>query len=193
MRRAAQPLHPSRPLAWLGLTPWAWLFIVLALSLLLRSLLFHFPANQIDFGNFKSWLRVAAERGPAGFYDRPNWSDYPPFNVYYFWLFGHLGKLLGSWSLPLLLKLVPNLLDLGIAVLIFLSLRKRISPQAGLIGAAAYAFNPAAIYDLAVWGQMDSFHTLLMVSALLALLAARWELSAGLLALALLTKPQSVA
>jgi len=191
--RASPNLRPPEPAANGGWSPWLWLAILLAFSLALRFLLFPLPGYKIDQANFRAWFLVAAEKGPAGFYAPPNWSDYPPFNVHIFWAFGHLARLLGPESLPWILKLPQNLFDMGIALLLFLFLRRRFGPWLGLLGAALYAFNPATIYDLAVWGQMDSVHTLFMVASLMALLARRWELSAGCLALALLTKPQSVA
>jgi len=57
---------------------------------------------------------------------------------------------------------------------------------------AIYAFNPATIFDLAVWGQFDSIYTFFMVASLYALMRSKYEISGGLFSFALLTKPQSV-
>ncbi len=167
-----------------------WLGVILAFSLALRLALFHLPGYEIDTTSFSSWYRVAAERGLYGFYNPPNWSDYPPFNVYIFWIFGKIAVATGSIS-PLLLKLPQNLFDLATVTLIFCFLRREVSPRLALLVSALYAFNPATIFNLAVWGQMDSVYTFFIVATLYALLRSRYELSGFLFALGVLTKPQT--
>lgn len=167
-----------------------WLGIILLSSMAVRLLLFPVPGYEIDTGTFTSWYQVAAEQGLSGFYDPPNWSDYPPFNVYIFWLFGKLALATGSIT-PFFLKLPQNLFDLATVVLIFYFLRWEVSPRWALFSAALYAFNPAAIFDLAVWGQMDSIYTFFMVGTLYSLLRSRWELSGFLFSMGVLTKPQT--
>ena len=146
---------------------------------------------HIDEGSFTAWFVTAAERGLSAFYDS-TWSDYPPFNIYIFWVFGKLAQAIGPDSLPFILKLPQTLFDLATAFLIFGFLRPRVSLKVALGLTALYAFNPATIFDLAVWGQMDSVYTFFMVASLISVLRSRYELSGGLLALAILTKPQSV-
>jgi len=165
--------------------------LVLAASLALRLLLFNVSGYKIDEGTFASWFNVAAEGGLYGFYDA-TWCDYPPFNVYVFWVFGKLAQAISSWDITFFIRLGPNLFDLAIAVLIFYFLRRRFSFKASLVVMTVYAFNPATIFNLAVWGQMDSIYTLFMVGTLVALLGSKYELSGGLFSLAILTKPQTV-
>ena len=166
--------------------------IVLAVSLLVRLLLSRFlPGDGVDIPLFSYWFDVAADRGIPGFYDAVR-SDYPPFNIYIFWLFGKLAHVLGQDTSPFFVKLPGNLFDLATAFLIFRFLRGRFSFKVSLAAMAIYAFNPATIFDLAVWGQMDSVYTFFMVASLYSALRSKYELSGGLLALAILTKPQSV-
>ena len=167
-----------------------WLGAILVISLGVRLALFHLPGYEIDTSTFTAWYQVAAERGLYGFYDSPNWSDYPPFNVYIFWLFGKIAQVTGGVT-PLLLKLPQNIFDLATVVLIFCFLRREVSPRWALLGAAVYAFNPATIFNLAVWGQMDSVYTFFMVGTLYALLRSRWEFSGFLFAMGVQTKPQT--
>ncbi|MEM3087473.1 MAG: hypothetical protein QXO51_08335 [Halobacteria archaeon] len=147
---------------------------------------------------FALWHAAAATNLP-GFYNTV-FSDYPPFNILIFSIIGRAegaAGLLGTISAPfspaetLFLKLPQNLADLGIVILIYVWLRPK-SHRVALLGAAAYAFNPATIFDLAVWGQWDSLYTIFMVGGIMAVLRRRFELSGALLALAVLTKPQGV-
>jgi len=165
--------------------------LTLAVSLLVRVLLFHVPGGYWDLVTFRHWYDVAAQKGLYGFYDS-TWSDYPPFNVYIFFLFGKLAHALGPGSLDLLVKLPSNLFDLATAYLIFRFIRLRYSFLLALGVMAVYAFNPATIFDAAVWGQMDSVYTFFMVASLFSATRSRYELSAGLFSLAVLTKPQTV-
>jgi len=176
----------------MGRDEWSALGFILGLSLLVRLALLPFPGYKIDTGDFLYWFHYAAEKGVGQFYQPPNWSDYPPFNPYIFWLFGKLAGLLGEWSYLFFIKVPQNLADLGIALLIFLFLRPRVSPSRALGAAAAYAFNPGAIYNSAVWGQMDAVYTFFLVGSLLALLSGLPEVSALSFTLAFLTKPQSI-
>ncbi len=165
--------------------------LTLAISLLVRLLLFHYHGYHIDEGSFKAWYNIAAEKGLHNFYDS-TWCDYPPFSIYIFWLFGKLAHAIGPGSLDLLIKLPQNLFDLATAYLIFRFLRPRYSFKFSLGVMAVYAFNPALIFDLAVWGQFDSIYAFFMVASLYALMRSKYEISGGLFSLAILTKPQSV-
>ncbi|MBE0415768.1 MAG: glycosyltransferase family 39 protein [Dehalococcoidia bacterium] len=178
--------HLMRPRSRAGL-----IIAVLAVSLILRLLLFRLQGYYVDEACFSAWFNTAAEKGLHAFYDA-TWCDYPPFNIYIFWVFGKLAHAMGPDSLSFLIKLPQNLFDLATAFLIFHLLRQRFSFKVSLAVMAAYAFNPATIFNLAVWGQMDSIYTFFLVASLVAVLGSKYELSGGLLSLAILTKPQSI-
>ncbi|MFA5374739.1 MAG: glycosyltransferase 87 family protein [Dehalococcoidia bacterium] len=165
---------------------------ILAVSLIVRLLLFHYHGYSADEGTFKAWYNTAAETGLRSFYDSTSFCDYPPFSIYIFWIFGNLAHAIGPDSLDFLIKLPQNLFDLATAYLIFCFIRSRYSFLPALGAMALYAFNPATIFDLAVWGQFDSIYAFFMVASLYALMRSKYELSGGLFGLAILTKPQSV-
>jgi Gpi18-like mannosyltransferase len=58
---------------------------------------------------------------------------------------------------------------------------------------ALYVFNPAVIYNSAVWGQFDAIYTFFLVLSLMLALASKPELSAVTYAVGVLTKPQAIA
>jgi len=175
---------------------------VLALAALLFiafMVRFAFFSNQgyeeVDTRDFMAWFQTAADYGPRTFYTR-TWCDYPPFNIYFFWVFGLLAKslsLFGTSLFTYVMKLPPNLFDMATAFLIFAFVRKRLDFKMALLATALYAFNPAVIFNAAVWGQFDAIYTFFLVLSLMLALTSKPKLSAVTFALGILTKPQSVA
>ena len=165
---------------------------MLFVSFLVRVLLFPQKGYPIDTGDFSYWFNAAASHGIRTFYSSGAFTDYPPFDVYIFWVFGSLSKAL-SINILTMIKLVPNLFDLATAVLIYFFIRKQSTFKLALVATALYTFNPAVIFNAAVWGQFDAIYTLFLVLSLVLALKFKPELSAVALAIALLTKPQGIA
>jgi Gpi18-like mannosyltransferase len=173
---------------------------LLALSFAVRFLLFPTQGYVNDMNTFAYWFNTAAEHGPRVFYnviyETAGWIDYPPFNVYFFWGFGSLAKALSLSGTPAMfsvIKLLPNLFDIATAFLIFVFVRQRLNFKTALLATALYAFNPAVVFNTAVWGQFDAIYTFLLVLSLMLALASKPELSAVAFTLGILTKPQSIA
>jgi dolichyl-phosphate-mannose-protein mannosyltransferase len=170
------------------------LVALLLFSLLVRLLLFPLPGYKTDLSTFAAWFNAAAEHGIRVFYNVV-WSDYPPFNVYLFWIFGSLAKQFSpsGANIFFFIKLLPNLFDTATAFLIFAFVRKRLDFKIALLATALYAFNPAVVFNAAVWGQYDAIYTFFLVLSLMLVLASKPELSAVAFTIGLLTKPQSIA
>jgi Gpi18-like mannosyltransferase len=169
---------------------------MLGVSFIIRVLLFPLQGYQNDMGTFISWFNTAADYGPRLFYSAVSWCDYPPFNIYLFWGFGSLAQALGLFGTPYvtyIVKLVPNIFDLLTAGVIYWFVRKQLSPKLSLIAAALYVFNPAVIFNAAIWGQFDSIYTLFLLLSLILALKSKPEFSAVSFAVAVLTKPQAIA
>lgn len=167
-----------------------------SLSFLVRFLLFPTQGYVNDLNTFSYWFNTAAEHGPRVFYNVVAWCDYPPFNVYFFWSFGSIARALslsGTPSMFYLIKLLPNLFDTATAFLIFVFVRRRLDFKTALLATALYAFNPAVVFNAAVWGQFDAIYTFFLVLSLMLALASKPELSAVTFVLGILTKPQSIA
>jgi len=173
------------------------LVALFSLSFLIRFLLFPTQGYVNDLNTYAYWFNTAAEHGPRAFYnviyEAAGWIDYPPFNVYFFWGFGSLAKALSPPSMFYIIKLLPNLFDTATAFLIFVFVRKRLDFKAALLATALYAFNPAVVFNAAVWGQFDAIYTFFLVLSLMLALASKPELSAVTFTLGILTKPQSIA
>ncbi len=150
---------------------------------------------QIDTADFMSWFHTAADYGPRVFYSK-TWCDYPPFNIYFFWIFGSLAKslsLFGTSMFTYVMKLPSNLFDMATAFLIFTFVRKRLTLKLALIATALYAFNPAVIFNTAVWGQFDAIYTFFLMLSLVLVFSAKPKLAVVAFMLGILTKPQSIA
>jgi Gpi18-like mannosyltransferase len=166
--------------------------LVLAVSLLVRVLLFPLKGFPTDTGDFISWFTTATQHGIRPFYSVAGFADYPPFNVYIFWAFGSLANAIHLSMAPMV-KIVPNLFDIATAALIYFFARKQASFKIALLATALYAFNPAVIFNAAVWGQYDAVYTFFLVLSLMLALKNKPELSAVSFALGILTKPQGIA
>ncbi len=170
--------------------------VLLLLAFIVRFAFFGNQGYQIDTLDFRSWFQTAANSGVRPFYIVVGWCDYPPFNIYFFWIFGLLAKSLGFFGSSLftyVMKLPSNFFDLATAFVIFAFVRKRLKFRWSFIAAALYAFNPAAIFNAAVWGQFDAIYTFFLVSSLYLIFESKTRLSVVPFMLAILTKPQSIA
>ena len=168
------------------------LAIVLAVSFVVRALLFPLKGYPIDTGDFASWFNTATQNGIRSFYNLAGFADYPPFNVYIFWFFGSLAKA-ASINILTMIKLVPNLFDLATAALIYFFVRKQSTFKYALIATILYAFNPAVIFNVAVWGQYDAVYTFFLILSLILAIKSKPELSSLAFAIGILTKPQGIA
>jgi Gpi18-like mannosyltransferase len=175
------------------------LVIVAVLLVVAFFVRFAFFSNQgyagVDTTDFRLWFGHAADVGPRVFYDN-YWCDYPPFNIYFFWIFGLLAKslgVLGSNLFTYVMKLPANLFDLATAFIIFAFVRKRLNFKWAFSAAALYAFNPAVIFNTAVWGQFDAIYTFFLVLSLVLVLSFKPKLAVVAFILGVLTKPQSIA
>jgi Gpi18-like mannosyltransferase len=170
----------------------AFLALVLAVALLVRVLLFPLKGYSVDTNDFIAWFGTAAAHGIRPFYSVVGFADYPPFNVYIFWFFGSFANVIGI-GIANIVKWVPNLFDLATAALIYWFVRKQSTFKLALASAAFYAFNPAVIFDAAIWGQYDAIYTFFLVLSLMLALKSKPKLSAAVFAIAILTKPQGIA
>jgi len=183
---------------------------ILVLGLVLRVFIagVYLPLSgfAIDVGDFTAWGQRLASVGPGGFYESGYFSDYPPGYLYVLWLLGTIGgalaPIVGQDATGGLVKIPGIAADIGVAWMLFAIARRwgdRLVERTrwniggetlGIAAATVYLFNPGVIFDSAVWGQVDSVGTLLLVATIYAL-ARGWTEAAALGAvLALLVKFQ---
>ncbi|HEX8940123.1 MAG TPA: phospholipid carrier-dependent glycosyltransferase [Candidatus Limnocylindrales bacterium] len=173
-----------------GLGP---LVVLLALGLALRLIIAYVLAPGSGFGvdvaSFRFWANDLATHGPYGFYGRGFFVDYTPGYLYVLWLVGFVGNALGG--IGDLVKLPAILADAVLAGLVYrLVLELGASRRAALVGAALVLANPVTWFDSAVWGQVDSVGTIVLLLGLWALWRDQPELATIGAVAAAVVKPQ---
>ncbi len=170
----------------------------LLLSFIIRIYLSQFDGYKVDVLDFKLWSRTVYNNGILNFYSS-TWSDYPPFYIYILWIVGALYKLLFSFSFnvdttlfTILIKSPANIADIVASFLIFLIVKKYSGFKTAYLSMIFYAFNPAIIYNSAIWGQVDSVNTLFILLALMLIASNKLDLAGASMAVAVLSKPLSL-
>jgi dolichyl-phosphate-mannose--protein O-mannosyl transferase len=168
--------------------------ILLALGLVLRLIIAYvlLPGSGfgVDLGSFSAWAIELARNGPWGLYDRPIFVDYTPGYLYVLWALGLVSEWTGI-AIGSLLKLPAIVADLALAVAVFaLAAELGASRRAGLAAAAVVLFVPITWFDSAVWAQVDSIGTLVLVLAVRELWRGHSERAAILTTIAAIIKPQ---
>jgi Predicted integral membrane protein len=166
---------------------------VLGVGFLLRvclaTLIYGHP---YDLSTFRNWATTAANN-LSQFYQGRHSSDYPPLYIYVLYIIGKLGNLTAvSPYFTLLLKLPSIIADIATSFLLYKLAKRYLTLEISLLLSAFYAFNPAVFINSTIWGQVDSFFTLLIVSAVVLLTEKRIGLASVLFTSAVLMKPQGI-
>ncbi len=171
--------------------------VLLALGLVLRLIIAYvlLPGSgfKVDVASFNGWAVELARNGPYGIYDRPIFIDYTPGYLYVLWGLGLVAQLLGGPGAAPgdLLKLPAILADLGLAVAVFQLAADLGARRRPALGAAALVlFVPVTWFDSAVWSQVDSVGTLVLLLAVRDLWRGRDERATLLTTVAAIIKPQ---
>lgn len=174
--------------------------------------LFTIGSQPFDMGSQTAWAYIAAEYGLTDVYYVAQtatladvWNGVPyheavfPYNAgmsYYFWLIGETHLLLFGHASPdsMSMQITVKAFNLGFlladAALIYAIVRhlKPGSTHLPWVVASIVLFNPAVLFDTAVWGETESVVLLPLLASLLAALKDRPGLAWPLLALAFLSK-----
>lgn len=91
--------------------------------------------------------------------------------------------------LPTAILRIPALVaDLAIGWLIYVFVKKQASGKSALPAAAFYLFNPAVLYNGAVWGQADALNNVFILAGIMMLLNRKYVLSGIFVAVSFLIK-----
>ncbi|MBA2875153.1 glycosyltransferase 87 family protein [Thermaerobacillus caldiproteolyticus] len=167
------------------------LWTLLAIGLFLRIAAAPWIKGHTDVNLFKHWA-ISATKGFSQFY-RNSSSDYPPFYIYILFVIGKITSIPAmSCYITLLIKLPSMLADIITAYIIYRLAVTYLSGEMSLWLSAFYIFNPAVFMNSTVWGQVDSFFTLLIVLAVFLLTEKKVNASTALFTAAVLMKPQGI-
>jgi dolichyl-phosphate-mannose-protein mannosyltransferase len=181
------------------------LIILLLSALTIRIWAMEWPPFPYDMQDWIAWGERIREVGPGGFYNDAIFADYAPGYLYVLWVLTSIKhELLPNASAEVvynLYRLPAVLFDLATTALIFAILEharqtclfeRAVDTWVPVAGAAAYAFNPAIIFNSAIWGQVDATFAFGAVLTLALLLWNRVELAVACYVVALLIKPQAI-
>ena len=186
--------------------PWLAALGILALATVVCAAVLMIPSNpRSDVVHYKYWTRQIATYGVSGSYSGTypeTAAIYPPVTMYGYrlagWLYRHLydptfdmGAALQSQALSVLVRLVAVVPHLLGSLAIFWLLLRRFGPRPALLAMAAFALNPAAIFDAAYWGQPDAVHAFFLVLAIYCFEEDRPQVGYVFIGLACATKPQA--
>ena len=202
---APEPAHrtaprrvPSRHALWQSLDSTIGLAAIIVAAVVLRLLLAPHFGFYGDLRYFREWAGRLQDRGLRHFYAPDYFADYPPGYLY---VLAFLGRIQHNPGYRLL-KLPIVLGDVALAWFSALlahrlapeSVRQRLPIRAIVL--VAVLFNPAILGVGAVWGQVDSVPSSLVMASLLLLLTGRRSVQRDLgglclFAVALAIKPQA--
>jgi len=171
--------------------PYIRFILILIAGFVLRIIFSLFLTYENDFLAWKIWGSQISEVGFSKFYDK-FWCDYMPGYLYVLWALDRVNSAFPAFSTDILFKIPANLADLGISVSIFYALRQITTVRNAMIASVVYLFNPASLSNSTFWGQVDSFHALPILLAIITVLGRRFILSGIFAALAFMIKPPSI-
>jgi hypothetical protein len=186
----------------------AWLaaLAILVLASVICAFVLDLPSDPAsDVLHYKYWTRQIATHGVSGSYSGTypeTAAIYPPVTMYGFrvagWLYRHLfdssfdlDVALQSQALSVLIRLVAIVPYLVTSAVIFGLLLRRFGARPALLALAAFALNPAVIFDAAYWGQPDMVHALFLLIAIYCFEEDRPLVGYAFIGLACATKPQA--
>ena len=93
---------------------WLWLAGVLVLAFVLRVYAAQkVPGYDVDIGCFTHWANTMATWGPAQFYNKAGFCDYPPGYMYILWIVGLIGQAAGGITELMLTELKDVMAEKG--------------------------------------------------------------------------------
>lgn len=165
---------------------------LLGVGLFLRISMATLIDGHMDVNIFKSWATTAANNF-FGVYSNSRSSDYPPLYIYILFLIGKIVTIpVMSAYFTLLIKLPPILADIVTSLFIYKLAKRYLSLEISILLSAFYIFNPAIFVNSAIWGQVDSFFTLIVICSIFMLSEKKIGLSSALFAAGVMMKPQGI-
>lgn len=172
------------------------LFLTLIIAAFsIRLLLIPLPAFKIDMDAWVAWSYRLFDLGLAQFYSPEVWTNYTPGYLYILWIVSIINVIfsLSSAGLIILIKLISIIFEIGLAIFVYFKFQKNFSKKALLILSTFLLFNPATIFNSAIWGQIDGILTFFLLLAVYYLSTNHIQKSSLFYSFAFLIKPQSLA
>ncbi|MEY4480334.1 MAG: hypothetical protein RLZZ267_1012 [Bacillota bacterium] len=149
-----------------------------------------------DFATFFAWSEGLVQYGFGAFYDSQRFIDYPPGYMYVLSIIGEIrhafGYVQGSVGSALLLKAPAIVADIAISFVLYRIGREGGQHRLAILVASLYILNPVVWLNSAMWGQVDSVFTLILLLAIWQLSKQAYTFAGIWYAIAILVKPQAL-
>lgn len=149
--------------------------------------------HETDMNCFIGWSNAIFEHGINNFYTLDMFHDYPPGYMFILYIVGALQKLFGfSGGVQyVIIKLPAIICDILTGILIYKISKKKFSDGISTILASLYLFNPAAILNCSLWGQVDAVYTLFVLLMVYFITEKKMIISYFMFAICMFIKPQA--
>lgn len=171
-----------------------YIILAMAAAFLLRVILAAiYRGHASDMSCFEGWSGAIFEHGVTKFYTLDMFHDYPPGYMYVLYIVGAINKLFSfsGGAAYVVIKLPAIICDLIAAFIIYKIAKRKFSDGISAIMAALYLFNPAAILNCSLWGQVDSVYTLFALLMIYFITEKKMIYSYFMFAICLFIKPQA--
>ena len=151
----------------------------------------YYPGHKTDMACFNGWADMLFKDGFSAFYESDVFTDYPPGYMYILYVLGFFKSIFKTspYAANILLKLPAIISDICCGYIVCKICKK--SHLKNLL-AGFFIFNPTVIFNSAVWGQVDSVFTLIVLLMLYMLNEKRSIPAYFLFAAAIFIKPQAL-
>lgn len=152
-----------------------------------------FKGHETDMNCFIGWSNAAFEHGIQNFYTLDMFHDYPPGYMYVLYVVGAIEKLFGfsGGAQYVLVKLPAIICDIITGVFVYKIAKKKFSDGISAALASLYLFNPAAILNCSLWGQVDAVYTLFALLMIYFITEKKMIYSYFVFAVCVFIKPQA--
>lgn len=168
--------------------------IMIAGAILIRIVCAIKFSGHADVECFKYWGYMLSEHGFRGFYESEGLADYLPGYLYVLGVMGKVVSLLGLSNdaaiVTLLFKMPAIICDFIIAGLIYRVSKKSFNKRISTIITMLFLFNPLVILNSAIWGQIDSVLTMMVLLMITLVYENKLEWSYIVYGIGFLIKPQ---
>ena len=171
-----------------------YIIAVSAIAVVLRVILAAvYKGHESDMSCFIGWSNAAFENGLGKFYTLDMFHDYPPGYMYVLYVIGALQKLFGfsGGASYVLVKLPAIICDIITGIIVYKIAKKNFSDSISTALASLYMFNPAAILNCSLWGQVDAVYTLFALLMIYFISEKKMIASYFMFALCIFIKPQA--
>lgn len=171
--------------------------VFLLISFLMRNFISYFVYGyEVDVNCFLSWGHTMAMWGPAQFYQKTGFCDYPPLYTYILGLNSLLSPasdIQNAWT-RVIFRFLPSLCDVAACWILAEYAQRKKTENISFVYTmlAVISFNPATILNSSAWGQMDSVLCLVIMMVALCAIEGKWQAAIPLYAVSILIKPQAL-